>query len=228
MLYTARIEHPGKGHTALIDAWSHWGNKTPHAPQLVFAGAACERSDEVIAYAKQRGVKVLYTGFVPDHLLAELYRACRTFVFPSRYEGFGLPPLEAMACGAVVASSRAAALAETAGPAAELDPDDPEGMADTIRRCNDDEPYRAQLRQAGMAWAQQFTWERCAREVVQVYAHVLGHIHKPVRGDNHDGSGGESPHVTHDIIRYGDELRQNYLSYDRRNYYLPRPFSGPR
>ena len=175
VLYTARIEHPGKGHVALIDAWSHWGKS---APQLVFAGAACERSDEVMAHAKKRGVKILCTGFVPDEVLPDLYRACRTFVFPSRYEGFGLPPIEAMACGAVVASSRSAALAETAGPAARLNPDDPEAMASTIRRCCEDESLRSELKTQGVAWARSFTWSQCARSVARIYAKVLGESRK--------------------------------------------------
>ena len=95
-----------------------------------------------------------------------------------------------MACGAVVASSRAAALAETAGPAAHLDPDDPAGMAAVIQRCNDDESYRSDLRQAGMSWAGQFTWERCAREVIQVYAQVLNQVVGQAKGQHLTAGGG--------------------------------------
>jgi len=173
VLYTARIEHPGKGHVPLLDAWAILRGRHRDLPQLVFAGAAVERADEVFAHARWLGIDVLVTGFADDAVLPDLYRACRLFVFPSLYEGFGLPPIEAMACGAPVASSRCAALAETAGPAAELDPTSPEQMADVIGRLLDDAGARAALVSAGREWAARFTWEATATATAAVYRQAL-------------------------------------------------------
>lgn len=172
--YTARIEHPGKGHMALIEAWAELQRQRRDLPQLVFAGAACERADEVLAAAERLKVPVIVTGFVPEAVLPDLYRACGLFVFPSRYEGFGLPPIEAMACGAPVCASRAAALAETAGPAAVIDPDQPQAMAATISALLDDEAARQLLSQRGIAWAQQYRWQRTAARTAMVYRRLLG------------------------------------------------------
>jgi glycosyltransferase involved in cell wall biosynthesis len=172
VLYLARLEHPGKGHVALIDAWSRL---PADRPQLVFAGAHVERADEILAHAKTRGVPIVAPGFVPDDAtVADLYRACKMLVFPSRYEGFGLPPVEAMACGAAVATSRRAALAETAGPAAEIDPDRVEEMTATLRGLIEDPAARARLAGEGLQWAQRFDWDRAAAEHAELYLKLAG------------------------------------------------------
>ena len=172
VLYLARVEHPGKGHTALLDAWAQLAATRRDLPQLVFAGALVERHAEVLAHARSLGLSPLCTGHVPEALLADLYRACLLKVFPSRYEGFGLPPVEAMSCGAPVASSRAAALAETAGPAAVLDPDCPESMAAVIAHLLDDSAARAALAAAGPPWAARFDWDATTEQTVAVYHRV--------------------------------------------------------
>jgi len=168
VLLLARIEHPGKGHVPLLEAWSILQRRRRDLPQLVFAGAAVERSKEVFDRAAQLGVEPLVTGFVPGELVPDLYRSTRIMVFPSLYEGFGLPPVEALACGAPVASSRRAALSETAGPASELDPEDPEQMADAIERLLDDETLRTTMRREGFAWTRQFDWSLAAKKTAKV------------------------------------------------------------
>jgi len=105
-------------------------------------------------------------GYVADEHLPGLYRGARAFVLPSRYEGLGLPCLEAMACGTPVVAADRAALPETCGPAALLvDPDDPEAVASAVLRAAFDEPLRGQLREAGLRRAAQHTWTRAAREI---------------------------------------------------------------
>jgi glycosyltransferase involved in cell wall biosynthesis len=105
-----------------------------------------------------------------DELLAAHYRAARLFVCPSRYEGFGLPPLEAMAYGCPVACSNGGSLPEVAGDAGEMfDPDDMDGMTAALERVAYDESRRAQLIARGRAQAGQFTWSRCAAQTLEVY-----------------------------------------------------------
>ena len=105
---------------------------------------------------------VRFLGYVPDETLAVLYRLAAVFVFPSLYEGFGLPPLEAMASGTPVVTSNVSSLPEVVGDAAVLvDPYDPRAIADGMRRVLTDSGARAPtLRARGLARARQFSWER--------------------------------------------------------------------
>ncbi len=99
-----------------------------------------------------------------DEDLADLYRGAEGFVFPSLYEGFGLPPLEAMACGVPVLTSNVCALPEVVGDAAVLvDPTDVEGIAEGIRRLTEDGALRDTLRRKGLERARQFSWDKTAR-----------------------------------------------------------------
>lgn len=118
---------------------------------------------------------VLFTGYVPDSDLPALYSGADLFVFPSLYEGFGLPPLEAMACGTPVVTSNVSSLPEVVGDAAIMvDPYDVQGLAAAMRKVLDDADLRAEMREKGLARASQFTWERTAQETVKVYQKVLG------------------------------------------------------
>ena len=117
---------------------------------------------------------VIFTGYVSDEDLPAIYSAADLFVFPSLYEGFGLPPLEAMACGTPVVCSNASSLPEVVGDAAiTVDPYDVEALAEAMRRVLSDADLADDLRQRGLERAAGFTWERTARETVEVYREVL-------------------------------------------------------
>jgi glycosyltransferase involved in cell wall biosynthesis len=118
---------------------------------------------------------VHFTGYIADGDLPAIYSAAEVFVFPSLYEGFGLPPLEAMACGTPVVTSNVSSLPEVVGDAAlTVDPYDVNALAAAIGRLLTDTSLRRELRVRGLAHAAQFTWERSARETLAVYEDVLG------------------------------------------------------
>jgi glycosyltransferase involved in cell wall biosynthesis len=116
---------------------------------------------------------VRFLGYMPEETLAVMYRLAGVFVFPSLYEGFGLPPLEAMASGTPVVTSNVSSLPEVAGDAAVLvDPYDPQAIADGIYRVLTDEQLRRGLRERGAARARQFSWETSVGRIRQIYQEV--------------------------------------------------------
>lgn len=129
--------------------------------------------------AQEAGIpeaRVHFVDFVPEELKPALYRQARVFIFPSIYEGFGLPPLEALACGAPVVGSRAASLPEVVREGGVLvDPMDVEGMAAALVRLLTDDTFHAKLRQRALQRAARFTWETTARETFAAYEKVLKH-----------------------------------------------------
>jgi glycosyltransferase involved in cell wall biosynthesis len=139
------------------------GKSTPELGKLRRAHQAAFASGRVVA-----------TGYVSDDDLACLYSGCIALVFPSLYEGFGIPALEAMACGAPVITSNSTALPEAAGEAALLvDPEDTAAIAAAMRRVLEAPDLRAALRARGFAHARQFTWARTARATVEAYQAAL-------------------------------------------------------
>jgi glycosyltransferase involved in cell wall biosynthesis len=139
--------------------------------------------DEISKYATLRRAVhrhklhkyVRFFGFVPVQTLASLYRLASVFVFPSLYEGFGLPPLEAMASGTPVITSNVSSLPEVVGDAALLiDPYEPEAIADAMRRVLTDADLREQMRARGFERAREFSWDRSVRRVREIYGEVLG------------------------------------------------------
>ena len=120
---------------------------------------------------------VRFLGYLPDETLAILYRLSAAFAFPSLYEGFGLPPLEAMACGAPVVTSNVSSLPEVTGDAAVLvDPYDAVSIADGLARVLSDPALRAQMRTRGFARAREFSWERSVVRTREIYEEVAGHV----------------------------------------------------
>ncbi|MGE0041763.1 MAG: glycosyltransferase family 4 protein [Vicinamibacterales bacterium] len=174
VLYVGNIK-PHKNVDRLIDAFSRARAEGLDELQLVIIG------DELSKYPALRqavhrhrlGKHVRFLGFQPFETLAAFYRLARVFVFPSLYEGFGLPPLEAMASGVPVVTSNVSSLPEIAGGAALLvDPNDPEAIARAIVRAATDEALRADLIARGLARARDFSWETAARQVHAIYRQV--------------------------------------------------------
>jgi glycosyltransferase involved in cell wall biosynthesis len=163
LLYPAR-PWPHKNHTRLFEAFATLRETRPRL-RLVLTGGGLERLDPL-----PEGVERL--GLISLEQLASLYRSAACLVFPSLYEGFGLPPLEAMASGCPVAASDAGAIPEVCGDAAVLfDPTDVEAMAAAIVEAD---ASREQLRARGLTRAAQFTWEETARKHESVYRAAAG------------------------------------------------------
>jgi glycosyltransferase involved in cell wall biosynthesis len=179
---------PRKNQIGLIRAFAEVLRERPELPhRLVLAGKDNTwSSHRVRKAAKESGVaeRIHFTGFVTDDELVYLYNACEIFMFPSFYEGFGLPVLEAMACGRAVACSNAAALPEVADAAALLF--DPHSTREMVRALLDlilDAELRARMEKLGAHRAAQFSWRRTAERTLEVYHEVasLRSCPKPVR-----------------------------------------------
>ena len=174
-LYVARLEHPGKNHVRLIQAFDQFKAATHSDWHLVFGGSDWHGAEAIHAAIEKSPNRkhIRPLGFVPDSSLADLYRAADAFVYPSLYEGFGFPPLEAMACGCPVISSTRGSLGEVIGQAAlTLDPEDVSQMAEQLGRMAASDDTRNRLRVAGIAQAARFDWNRTAAETLRVYEQV--------------------------------------------------------
>jgi glycosyltransferase involved in cell wall biosynthesis len=164
---------PRKNLLTLLRAFEEALRSTSLRPQLVIAGKEGWLTEGLFSEVKRSGVenRLLFTGYVSDEDLRALYSSCRAFVYPSLYEGFGLPPLEAMACGAPVIASHVPSLVETVeGEAACLvAPTDVQALARNIVNLLSDENERRSRSLAGQQHAAQFSWEQTARATLDVY-----------------------------------------------------------
>jgi len=167
---------PHKNLVRLVDAWATVvGRSAGSGAALVIAGPWDRRYPEARerVEALDLGDHVRFVGPVAEVDLPALYQGAMLFVFPSQYEGFGLPALEAMACGTPVICGNRASLPELVGDASLLvDPDDVSALADAISRLLADESRRGALRQRGLARAHLFSWERVAKQTMAVYQAV--------------------------------------------------------
>jgi glycosyltransferase involved in cell wall biosynthesis len=171
ILYVGRAD-PYKNLVVLIRAFAEARKTCAFPLSLVVAGAADPRYPEAGRLAAELGLAdaVRWTGYLSDDELVALYQRADVLVHPSRYEGFGLQVLEAMACGTPVVCSNAASLPEIAGAAAILhSPDDVGGFAQSIARVLGSPDLAAKMSAAGLMRAAAFTWERAARETLAVY-----------------------------------------------------------
>ena len=175
VLYAGNIK-PHKNLERLIEAFNTLRRGGLEHVQLLIIG------DEISKYATLRRAvhrhklhkHVRFFGFVPDKTLASLYRLASVFVFPSLYDGFGLPPLEAMAAGTPVITSNVSSLPEVVGDAAILiDPYEPDEIAAAMRRVLTDPAVREDLRARGLIRVKQFSWEHSIRRVREIYGEVI-------------------------------------------------------
>ncbi len=167
------VIQPRKNLPRLVRAFSRLSGKVPHRLVLVGKeGWASEELKEAVG-ACRPGREPIFTGYVADADLPDLYAGADLFVYPSLYEGFGLPVLEAMACGTAVVTSTTSSLPEVAGDAAALvEPTDVKALAEAMLRLLQDAPAREALAAKGLARARTYSWERTARETIQVYEQV--------------------------------------------------------
>ncbi|GAB1481632.1 glycosyltransferase family 1 protein [Treponema sp.] len=177
ILYASRIDHPVKNHARLIEAFGIFKSITKHPHRLVLAGVDRRGADKVKKIASKSPYRndIFFTGHFPLKSLPELYAGADLVVVPSRYEGFGMGALEAMASGVPVACARAASLPETADQAAlYFDPDDAEDMADRIVTLTTDRETYREYRNRGLERAQNFSWARCAEKTFKIIKETAG------------------------------------------------------
>ena len=177
VLFVGTLE-PRKNIPTLLRAHALLAQQQSFKHSLVIAGGKGWYYEEIDALVDQLGLrgKVVFPGYVRQEDLPLWYSLADLFVYPSIYEGFGLPPLEAMACGTPVIVSDVSSLPEVVGEAGErVDPHDATRLADIIQTITQDRGRHAALRQAGLARAKLFSWRATASRTAQVYREVLGH-----------------------------------------------------
>jgi glycosyltransferase involved in cell wall biosynthesis len=175
LVLTTSAKRPHKNLRRLLDAWALIPSERRGV--LVLPGYPTPHEQELRRHAAALGLaeSTRFPGWVPSDDLEALYGLARCFVFPSLYEGFGLPVLEAMARGVPVACSGRASLAEVVDGAALLfDPESPEAIADAIEEILSSAPLADRLREAGHAQAARFTWSATARGTLAAYERALG------------------------------------------------------
>lgn len=180
ILFVGTIE-PRKNLITLLRAFAEVMKASELRPQLVIAGKEGWLTGETMTYVESEGLgeRVKFTGYITDKDLRALYSCCAVCVYPSLYEGFGLPPLEAMACGAPVIASDVPSLSEAVGNAAFLVPPlDAQRLAQSIVEMLSDEGKRAYFSRAGLDHASHFTWERTAKLTLEIYQEAVHKRHK--------------------------------------------------
>jgi len=169
---------PRKNLGLLLDAMSvlRRHSDSRHVGLVVVGGRGwlADDTEQRLAAEQQQG-RLVRTGYVPDDTLRRLYCGASALAFPTKYEGFGLPAIEAMACGLPVVCSKAASLPEVVGDAGILvEEHTAEAFADALGRVLADEALTAELRRRGLERAAEFTWEKAARHTLDLYRHVVG------------------------------------------------------
>jgi len=174
ILFVGVIE-PRKNLVGLIEAFDVLKSRRPLPHKLVVVGRRGWLSDSTMERAERSLYRneIIFPGFIQDGDLATLYSAAETFAFPSHYEGFGLPVLEAMACGVPVVASRASSLPEVVGDAGmQVDPDDTERLASALELLALNPEMRADFSARGLERAAMFSWDAAAQVMLDVYRRV--------------------------------------------------------
>ena len=167
---------PRKNLVRLLQAWDNLPQNTVDGQKLLIVGSKGWKNKDVFSLVENMDGRVMFFGGVTDKKLAELYRNARCLIYPSLYEGFGLPPVEAMACGCPVVVSSASSLPEVCGDAAQyIDPCDVDSMTDGIRQVLDSESNRQRLIQAGKQRSKLFSWRKSALAHIEVFEHANSH-----------------------------------------------------
>jgi glycosyltransferase involved in cell wall biosynthesis len=195
-LYVSRLEHPAKNHVRLIEAFERFKAATGSDWQLVLGGSDWHGAEHIHAAVKASPCRdeIRLPGFVADADLPDLYRRAGALVYPSLFEGFGMPPVEAMACGCPVISSDAGSLGEVVGGAALIvDPLSVGSIESALARVALDEKARARLVVAGLGNARRFDWEENVRNLLRVYERAAHG--PPVGGIERPGRGGDAVRV---------------------------------
>jgi alpha-1,3-rhamnosyl/mannosyltransferase len=157
--------HPRKNLARLLEAYMALRRRCPSAPAMVWGGLQRWDSAELVCNARSAGI--VLPGFIAQEHLPAIYRNAAMLVYPSLYEGFGLPPLEAMASGTPVVTGNVASLPEAVGDAGLMvDPTDSAAIADAMARILSDVSLIGRLREAGLERVQQFTWKENARRLL--------------------------------------------------------------
>ena len=164
---------PRKNLVRLIRAFTALKEKYEIEEQLVIVGKKAWMYDDILSEAIQNAKDIIFTDYVDGLELVRLYNAAHCFVYPSFFEGFGIPPLEAMACGTPVAVSDATSLPEVVGDAGiYFDPFDTDKMGEAIKLLLDDSGLCEELREKGFKRVKQFSWEKSAEKIIQTYKQI--------------------------------------------------------
>lgn len=168
--------YPHKNLDNLLEGFEKFNQRHPWEYQLVLAGRDSYFYQRLknLLHSRYYQLPIVLTGFVPDNHLPWLYERASGCVFPSFYEGFGLPGLEAMQAGVPVAAANSSCLLEIYGPAAVyFDPCQPEEIASSLEQILTQPRLRSELKQKGLERAQKFSWARCAQDTLQAYQSVV-------------------------------------------------------
>ncbi len=172
ILYISRIEHPGKNHLNLMKAYEILPAGIRDEYSLVLAGSNWSGAEIVMDYAEKSSVRdrIVFTGFVEYGDLPHLYRCASLYAFPSFFEGFGIPLVEAMACGIPCVCSNGSSLAEIAGDAAlTFDPHRPEDIAEKMQTVLGNSALASELSRKGLGRVSAFSWEKHVKGIMDIY-----------------------------------------------------------
>jgi len=177
-LFVSRLEHPGKNHVRLIEAFNRFKSQTKSDWLLALGGSDWHGAEAIYAAAKSSpfAADIRFLGFVSDAALPELYHATDVFIYPSLFEGFGFPPIEAMASGVPVISSTRGSLREVVADAAlTIDPENISDIADALAKMSGSADEREYWRVKGFTNAKRFDWHENAAQTLAIYERVCRH-----------------------------------------------------